>query len=214
MKSQENKATEGEPERRRVLDDPKERVLFRTRKIVRPEANINDGGNRGVREQQKGSGRKNVAKRVKMTGLSKNKWSREERQLLWECFLRSGGKRSGGYIQKVKDLWDDKGMNARSIASLLSQLKQIETNSLLTVAEWEEIERMIREDGLTEKEVTGDMEGENADRDVDFRVVPGEESVVEDKSGECVIGKEKRKIGGLEYQCVWIGWMFRKEGMK
>ena len=44
---------------------------------------------------------------------------------LWECFERSGGVKSGGYLKKVKDMWDEKDLSVRSLASLNSQLIQI-----------------------------------------------------------------------------------------
>ena len=63
-------------------------------------------------------------------GKFKEGWSDQERKVLWECFIRSGGKKSGGYIRKVKDKWDGRDLSVRGIPSLLSQLKQIETNNL------------------------------------------------------------------------------------
>ena len=33
-------------------------------------------------------------------GKYKEKWTDEERRVLWECFVRSGGKRSGGVYQE------------------------------------------------------------------------------------------------------------------
>ena len=57
--------------------------------------------------------------------------------------MRSGGKRSGGYIKKVREMWDGKDLSVRGTASLLSQLKQIEGNNLLTVMERGEIEKRV-----------------------------------------------------------------------
>jgi len=90
------------------------------------------------------------------TGLLKNKWSQLGRRVLWECFVRSGGQRSDGYIQKVKNMWDGRDLSVRSKASLLSQLKQIEDNSLLSIMERGEIEMVVREEALEEKEGASD----------------------------------------------------------
>lgn len=76
-------------------------------------------------------------------GKNKCWWTHEERKVLWECFVRSGRKRSGGYIKKMKELWDERGLSEREVPSLLSQLKCIE-KGLLTVMERGEIEKKVR----------------------------------------------------------------------
>ena len=53
------------------------------------------------------SGKRGKARKVYKggnRGKKKAKWSQEERKVLWECFVRSGGKKSGGYIRKVKEM--------------------------------------------------------------------------------------------------------------
>ena len=143
-----NEPTEGEPNSRRVSDDPKERVLIRTKDVSRPEASLNVTGSEDGSSKEEPKGRKGWKgeRRGKMgrTGLFKCKWSQLERKVLWECYARSGGRRADGYIQKVKDMWDGRDLSVRSVASLLSQLKQIEANGLLSVVERGEIERMVR----------------------------------------------------------------------
>ena len=62
---------------------------------------------------------------------------------MWECYVRSGGKRNDGYMKKVKEMWDGRDLSVRGIPSLVAQLKQIEANSLLTVVERGEIERRV-----------------------------------------------------------------------
>ena len=93
-------------------------------------------------------------------GKFKEGWSDQERKVLWECFIRSGGKKSGGYIRKVKDMWDGRDLSVRGVPSLLSQLKQIETNNLLTLMVREDIARKVRneENGVEEDDLVGGNE--------------------------------------------------------
>ena len=112
-------------------------------------------------------------------GRFKEKWTDEERRVLWECFVRSGGKKSGGYIKKLKDMWDGKDLSVRGVPSLLSQLKQIEINNLLTVMVREEIERKVRgevdvgdRDGENKSDGSSGEEDSDGDEAVDFRVEP------------------------------------------
>ena len=39
-----------------------------------------------------------------MRGKNKCKWTHGERRILRKCFVRSGGKKTGGYIKKIKAL--------------------------------------------------------------------------------------------------------------
>lgn len=86
-----------------------------------------------------------VVKKVSKRGKCKEWWTHEERKVLWECFVRSGGKRADGYIKKVKALWDEIGSSVREVPSLLSQLKSIE-KGLLTMMERDEIEKKVRDE--------------------------------------------------------------------
>ena len=54
--------------------------------------------------------------------------------VLWECFIRSGGKSRVGYIKRVKDMWDG-----------ISQIKQIGNGDGITVVEREAIEKFVRD---------------------------------------------------------------------
>ena len=66
-----------------------------------------------------GVGKKSVRdKKGGRRGKVKGKWTDEERKVLWECFVRSGGKRSGGYIKKVKEMWDGRDLSVRGVPSL------------------------------------------------------------------------------------------------
>ena len=83
----------------------------------------------------------------KATGKHKDAWTREERKVLWECYVRSGGSKKKGYIKAVKDMWDGKDMSIRSTPSLLAQIGQIrDKGSGLTLVEREEIEKTIRDE--------------------------------------------------------------------
>jgi len=97
-------------ENRRGNIVPQERVLVRTGNVNGPEANVNvkgsnDGGSTEVPSTKK------RWKGEKRTGKVKDKWSHQERRILWECYVRSGAKRSGGYIKKVKEMWDGRDLN-------------------------------------------------------------------------------------------------------
>ena len=63
---------------------------------------------------------------------------------MWECFVRSRGRGSYGYIKRLMEFWDDKALNKRSQASVLSQIKSIEQGGLLSEYEKCEIERLVR----------------------------------------------------------------------
>ena len=153
---------------------------------------------RGCGDDENGGGAGNlVGSAKKGRGFA---WTVEERMVLWECFARSGGKRGSGYIKKVKALYDNRNMNPRSIASLVSQLGQIE-KGLLTKMEREKIEKMVIWDVEAEAmrreffdwTFDGEFEGFDSDdsdvsgqddgvldvaREVDFAVVDDEDTVV------------------------------------
>ena len=40
-------------------------------------------------------------RRAEKSGKNKSKWTHEERKVLWECFVSSGGKKTGGYLVHV-----------------------------------------------------------------------------------------------------------------
>jgi len=105
-----------------------------TASVIGREGGDTQGNIRGVRKSGI-IGKKAKTRKEGKRGKFKEKWTDEERRVLWECFARSGGKRSGGYIKKVKEMWDGRDLSLRGVPSLLSQLKQIESNNLLTVME-------------------------------------------------------------------------------
>lgn len=114
----------------------------------------------------------------KMFGKGKGKvpWSRRERQVLWECYIRSGKRECEGYIKRLKDMWDGRDVSVRSQASILSQVKSIEAGGLLTELEKVEIESRVR----NEKERTVSSDSDESDGDIDFAI----ESVAETKVQE------------------------------
>ena len=103
------------------------------------------------------TGKKGKTRKEGRRGKFKERWTVEERRVLWECFVRSGGKRSGGYIKRLKEMWDGRDLSVRGVPSLLSQLKQIEVNNLLTLMERGEIEKRVR----CEREVEDVKESES-----------------------------------------------------
>ena len=138
-------------------------VLFRT--------NSEDGGEeKRVKKGGKQSER----------GKWKQKWTKEERVVLWECYVRSGGRGCLGYINRVMEMWNGRDVGIRSQASVLSQIKCIEAGGLLSEYEKSEIEQRI------EREIKGDGIGPNPagqdEEGVDFNIYrenPNVESVDE-----------------------------------
>lgn len=89
-----------------------------------------------------------LSKRGDKTGKAKAKWTKEERRVVWECFVRSGGRGNHGYIKRLMEFWEVKAVNKRSQASVLSQIKSIEKGGLLSEYEKGEIERLVESEVL------------------------------------------------------------------
>ena len=106
------------------------------------DGGVEDGG--GGKDGGK-AGRKKQVYKGGNRGKKKEKWSDGERRVLWECYVRSGRKRSQGYIRKVKEMWDGRDLSVRSGPSLISQLNAIEFQDLLSASERREIERVVSE---------------------------------------------------------------------
>ena len=74
-------------------------------------------------------------------------WTQNERRVLFECYIESGGRGRRGYSRRVKELWDqkseDQNLSPRTFPSLYSQLKTIDGGAL-TKMEREEIEQSVR----------------------------------------------------------------------
>jgi len=111
-----------------------------------------------------------------LRGKVKAKWTKEERRVLWECFVRSGGKKGDGYIKEMKALWDERGLSERGEPSLISQLKTIEKGNVLSKVERAEICRMVGQEQRSWREV-----GESQRNDVgeEQRVLVDQETWME-----------------------------------
>ena len=81
------------------------------------------------------------------------KWTSDERKELWECFVRSGGVRRGGYIRKVTDLYHSRNGSSRSGPSLVTQLRCIDAGGVLTEVEKETIADKVRQEIAEEERV-------------------------------------------------------------
>ena len=114
-----------------------------------------------------------------MRGKSKKYWTKEERKVLWECYVESGGVKSGGYMKKVEERWEGKGMTVRSVPSLWSQLQEIEKKSLLSRVERSEIEKRVT-DGLGRVDGGAGVADHGVEETVDF-VRAGEGTEVGDE---------------------------------
>jgi len=115
-------------------DTTSKTVLFRT--------TSEGGGEGGGKGKEKGRRNRKEGGR----GLNKQKWTKGERVVLWECYVRSGGRGCLGYIKRVMEMWDGRDVGIRSQASILSQIKCIEEGGLLSEYEKCEIEsRVTRE---------------------------------------------------------------------
>ena len=76
-------------------------------------------------------------------GKNKSKWTKEERKILWECYIRSRIISPDGYIKSVMEMWNGRDVSVRSQASVLSQIKCIRLKGLLTQFEKREIETKV-----------------------------------------------------------------------
>ena len=102
---------------------------------------------------------------------------------MWECYVRSGGRGSHGYIKRLMELWEERALNKRSQASVLSQIKSIEKGGLLSEYEKSEIERFVRREessagqnnvlnSVFKEEMVNEDHVEN-DAYIDFTVLTG-----------------------------------------
>ena len=155
-----------------------------------------DGGKGGGKG---GKGRKGKGCNGGKRGKGGVPWSQEEREVLWEGFVRSGGVRGKGYMGKVKGFWDGERTRGRKIGdrgepSLISQLGTIEYGGGLTLMVRERIGERVRQmeeyleeyfgvDSPDEEDVYGDFRGfadseedgfgeaeQGRDEDVDFAI--------------------------------------------
>ena len=155
----------------------------------------------GVGETVQGRG---LSKRGDKTGKNKAKWTKEERRVVWECYVRSGGRGSHGYIKRLMEFWEESALNKRSQASVLSQIKSIEKGGLLSEYEKSEIERLVRyeEEPAGQANVNNVYNEENSnfdhiedDADIDFTVLTNSNHR---RSVESFVGKESEIEDDIE----------------
>ena len=101
-----------------------------------------------------------------LRGHNKQPWSQEECKVLWECYVRSGGSGSDGYIKRLVEMWDGRDVNVRPQAALLGQLRSLKNGRKLSEFEKCEIERRV----TLERIVPAGQGNVEAEENVDFVV--------------------------------------------
>ena len=115
-------------------------------------------------------------------GKFKQKWSKEERVVVWECYIRSielDGREHRDYIQKLMQMWEGRDLSVRSQASILSQVKCIQKGGLLSEYEKREIERKVKDEihNNIGKEIEEEVGEEDQEIDFDIECHQDKESV-------------------------------------
>jgi len=59
-----------------------------------------------------------VKRRKVGRGMNKQKWTKEERVVLWECYVRSGGRGCLRVYKRIMEMWDGRDVGIRSQASV------------------------------------------------------------------------------------------------
>ena len=132
-------------------------------------------GERVGRVKEKVGGKeksRNKSRKEGGRGKVKQVWSKEERLVLWECYIRSGGRVCNGYIKRVMNMWNGRDLSVRSQASILSQIKCIENGGLLSEFEKREISNRVRSCA----ENSGRL-NESNENDIDFVVWDEEQAL-------------------------------------
>ena len=115
-----------------------------------------------------------------LRGRNKQPWSQEECKVLWECYVRSGGSGSDGYIKRLVDMWDGRDVNVRPQAALLGQLRSLKSGKRLSEFQKRAIERTVTMERLVP---AGQGNNEDDEGDIDFviehRDLSVEENVLE-----------------------------------
>ena len=141
-------------------------------------------------EEQRSPGRQsatvqnndNFSKKKGGRGKFKQKWSKEERVVVWECYIRSielDGREHRDYIQKLMQMWEGRDLSVRSQASILSQVKCIQKGGLLSEYEKREIERKVKDEihNNIGKEIEEKVGEEDQEIDFDIECHQDKESV-------------------------------------
>ena len=171
--------------------DSEEEVLLRTNLGQETNNLERSSGGGGDRRVVNGGRRRNGRGPGSGRG-PKRRWTDRERKVLWECFVRSGGVWHGGYIEKLRLLWDEHGLSDRSNPSLISQLKEIRCGRHLSEMEKDEIRKKVETGGrmvISEaewEEMFGESDvsefsgfgSDGEDLEMDYEVVDGGENVV------------------------------------
>lgn len=165
-----------------------------------------------VKKQANGKNKSND-----MRGMKKSKWTREERLVLWECFVRSKKVSPNGYIKTLVELWETNGLGVRSQASLLSQVKSIQNGKLLSEFEKREVERRVEEEceydnELEEDDLCANVSSSSGEVGVDFLVecesISGEKRVCDEIEGQLSGQSASVRVNRLD--CVEDGEGVRK----
>ena len=119
-------------------------------------------------EDSSGAGKKDlVAQKSARKGkgsVAKVPWTDEERRALYECYLRGGGEKSLGYVDRAKELFDRRNFMPRSKPSIQSQLRTILNGGGISADARDEVEKILRLETLQEE---GEMEPRNEVIEVD-----------------------------------------------
>ena len=71
----------------------------------------------------------------------KQPWTKRERCVLWECYIRSGGREVKGYRDRGIEMWNGRDLSVRTESSVLTQLNEILKGGKLSVFEMRKSKR-------------------------------------------------------------------------
>ena len=89
----------------------------------------------------------------------REKWTKEENRVVWECYLRSEPKKRG-YRKRMHAIWKEKNMKKVTEQQLCDQRKLIENKQWLEALEMELIKRNIEDTDKREKEIEVETGGQ------------------------------------------------------
>ena len=92
---------------------------------------------------------KGISRKEGGRSRKKQAWTKEERCVVWECFIRSGGVGVEGYRDRIFEMWNGRDLGVRSRASVLAQVKEIQKGGKLSTFEMREIESRVLREGCT-----------------------------------------------------------------
>ena len=112
--------------------------------------------------------KKNKNRKEGGRGKNKQPWSKEERLIVWECYLRSvyqGGRENKDYIKRLMEMWNGRDISVRSQASVISQVECIKRGGLLSEMEKSGIEQRIQNDLFL-------FQASEEEEEIDFEIQP------------------------------------------